>query len=204
MAFNDDATLIATYGTLFYAPVGTPLPKDGAKAFKLNADTVKVDTATSVTPGANQVWTNLGHTSADNKISFSFDGGDATTHNSWARKNLRTTYADSTCTITAKSLQLDGDTLKLIYNGTDEDGGVGVDITKKPQTFSLFLLAQESADDDSDIRFGALFRKVSVTFDGGPDFSDDDFVEQGMTGEVESVAGKKPIVFFEASKMNQS
>ena len=33
----------------------------------------------------------------------------------------------------------------------------------------------------------------------------DDFVEQGMTGEkVESVAGKKPIVFFEASKMNQS
>ena len=47
-------------------------------------------------------------------------------------------------------------------------------------------------------------RKVSVTFDGGPDFSGDDFVEQGMTGEVESVAGKKPIVFFEASKMKQS
>ena len=45
---------------------------------------------------------------------------------------------------------------------------------------------------------------VSATFDGGPDFSGDDFVEQGMTGEVESVAGKKPIVFFEASKMNQS
>ena len=103
MAFNDDATLIATYGTLFYAPVGTPLPKDGAKAFKLNADTVKVDTTASGAPNANQVWTNLGHTSADNKISFSFDGGDATTHNSWARKNLRTTYADSTCTITAKS-----------------------------------------------------------------------------------------------------
>lgn len=87
MAFNDDATLIATYGTLFYAPVGTPLPKDGAKAFKLNADTVKVDTTASDAPNANQVWTNLGHTSADNKISFSFDGGDATTHNSWARKN---------------------------------------------------------------------------------------------------------------------
>lgn len=199
MAFNDDATLIATYGTLFYAPVGTALPAGGAKEFQLNSDTIPVSAG-----GSGNAWKNLGHTSADNKISFSFDGGDATTHNSWARKNLRTTYADSTCTITAKSLQLDGDTLKLIYNGTDEDGGVGVDITKKPQTFSLFLLAQESADDDSDIRFGALFRKVSVTFDGGPDFSGDDFVEQGMTGEVESVAGKKPIVFFEASKMKQS
>lgn len=199
MAFNDDATLIATYGTLFYAPVGTDLPTGGAKEFKLNSDTIPVSAG-----GSGNAWKNLGHTSADNKISFSFDGGDATTHNSWARKNLRTTYADSTCTITAKSLQLDGDTLKLIYNGTDEDDGVGVDITKKPQTFSLFLLAQESADDDSDIRFGALFRKVSVTFDGGPDFSGDDFVEQGMTGEVESVAGKKPIVFFEASKMKQS
>ena len=197
MAFNDDATLIATYGTLFYAPVGTALPASGAKAFRLNSDTIPAGSG-------GGTWKNLGHTSTDNKISFSFDGGDATTHSSWARKNLRTTYADSTCTITAKSLQLDGDTLKLIYNGNDEEGGVGVDITKKPQTFSLFLLAQESADDDSDIRFGALFRKVSVTFDGGPDFSGDDFVEQGMTGEVETVTGKKPIVFFEASKMKQS
>lgn len=196
MAYNDDATLIATYGTLFYAPVGTELPADGAKAFKLNSDTVKAGGTSST-----GVWTNLGHTSSDNKISFSFDGGDATSHNSWARKNLRTTYDDSTCTITAKSLQLDASTLKLIYNGSEEDGGVGVDITKKPQTFALFLLAQEDADDDSNIRFGVLFRKVSVTFDGGPDFTGDDFVEQGMTGEVETVAGKKPIVFFDEDAM---
>lgn len=200
MAFNDDATLIATYGTLFYAPVGTLLPKDGAKGFKLNSDTIP---ALDNTDGSDpkKVWTNLGHTSADNKISFSFDGGDATSHNSWARKNLRTTYADSTCTITAKSLQLDANTLKLIYNGADEDGGVGVDITKKPQSLSLFLLAQEDSDDASKIRFGALFRKASTTFDGGPDFSGDDFVEQGMTAEVENVAGKKPIVFFPESVM---
>ena len=86
MAFNDDATLIATYGTLFYAPVGTLLPKDGAKGFKLNSDTIPSSDNTGGTD-PKKVWTNLGHTSADNKISFSFDGGDATSHNSWARKN---------------------------------------------------------------------------------------------------------------------
>lgn len=192
MAINDKSVHKSTYGTIFYAPVGTALPDNPLEAFKITADEVTVGT------GANQTtWKNLGHTSANNMAELTINPGDANSSDTWIKKNFRTTYGDASAQLSVKALQIDKETLQLVYNGTlGADGGVEVDIAANPKILALVLVAQETPDDTDPAKWLVEMRRTSITPDGGPTLSRDDFVEQGLIAQIEDPGNnKKPLHF---------
>ena len=191
MAINDKAVHKSTYGTIFYSEVGTPLPENPLAAFKIGVDKVTVGSEPQKT------WTNLGHTSAGNMAELTIQAGDANTNDTWIKKNFRTSYGDASASLSAKALQMDKETLQLIYNGTVDNSDVEVDIAANPKILQLVLIAQETPDDTDPAKWGVLLRRTSITPDGGPQFSRDDFVEQGLVAAIEAPGGgQKPIRFL--------
>lgn len=176
MAINEDGVLQLSRGTIFTAPAETPLPGDLTK-FTLDTDKL-------------EQWENLGDLSGNNKVSFSTDGGDATTMSTWRRAKARIIYSDTTGTLTGNSVQLDAATVKTIYNGWDgDDGGIIVSLTRQEQKLALFIL---SYDSNADKYFGIYMPNTSFTWKGLPDFSSDNFTEVSFTAStLDSITLKK-------------
>lgn len=183
---NDKSLIVPNHGTLFIADATNgevALPTDLSK-FSL------------LTKSVDSTWYNIGHTSNDNKLSMSTDGGEATTKATWLVPNARTTYSAITATLTGKSVQGDKNTIKFIYNGTDGANGKGVNISlnKTARKVSLLVLAQ---DDGTGDKFGLYIPNCSFTYDGLPNFSGDNFAEFGFSASIltsttlgESINGK--------------
>lgn len=109
MALDNDAVLKIGVGHFYTATVGTALPTDLRS------------------PGAG--WTEIGHTSVQDILTASSEGGDTTTLRSLQNATLRTSTAARTEAFTMNLLQFDSDSLKLYYgaNATvDGDGNVQV------------------------------------------------------------------------------
>lgn len=168
MAVNDNALVQATRGTLFVAPAETPLPDD------LSQLTLGVDTVGD--------WKNFGHTSNDNKLTWNKDGGDATSHDTWLVAGARTTYASTTLSFTGSSVQVDADTLKLIYNAWVTDSGLIVSSVETVEQKLAFIVL--GFDSGANEYFGTYLPNVSFAYSNLPDFSGDNFVELSFTGTV--------------------
>ena len=182
MAINGDALLQAARGTVFTAPAKTAIPTAGVKQFLLNSGSVKVGTAN--TP----VWDNLGHTSNSNKISFSKDGGDTTTIDTWLMAAARTSTEAPTITVSGASVQGDKATLKKVTGGWDGDhGGVIVPIKPIVQKLALFVLAY---DDGDKLSFGLYLPETDFTFDT-IDLTGDEFAEFSFNAVVKSTDALK-------------
>lgn len=182
MAINGDALLQAARGTVFTAPAKTAIPTAGVKQFLLNSGSVKVGTAD--TP----VWDNLGHTSNSNKISFSKDGGDTTTIDTWLMAAARTSTEAPTITVSGASVQGDKETLKKVTGGWDGDhGGVIVPIKPIVQKLALFVLAY---DDGDKLSFGLYLPETDFTFDT-IDLTGDEFAEFSFNAVVKSTDALK-------------
>lgn len=95
MTLKDNAVLVVDTGNYFVAPVGTAAPAN------LSA------------PGPE--WTNIGHTSLEDILSLSSDGGEATVLGTLQSKNLRTSYSARTEKMTFTLQQFDSDSLKLYF-----------------------------------------------------------------------------------------
>lgn len=189
MAINDNAVYFAEYGTIFYAEPGTALPANGLKGFHLT-DT-EVNSADD-----GKKWKNLGHTSNSNKIEINLEGGESDSFRSWLKSNLKTKKSsDGSMTITANALQMDEETLKLIFNGTDTDNGVGANVNSDPKELAIVVITQETQNSTEPV-FGFHFPKTKVSPSGGPQLNDD-FIEQGLTATVESPGtGKSDFEFL--------
>lgn len=189
MAINDNAVYFAEYGTIFYADPGTALPANGLKGFHLT-DT-EVNSADD-----GKKWKNLGHTSNSNKIEINLEGGESESFRSWLKSNLKTKKSsDGSMTITANALQMDEETLKLIFNGTDTDNGVGANVNSDPKELAIVVITQETQNSTEPV-FGFHFPKTKVSPSGGPQLNDD-FIEQGLTATVESPGtGKSDFEFL--------
>lgn len=184
MAINDNAVYFAEYGTIFYAEPGTALPANGLKGFHLT-DT-EVNSADD-----GKKWKNLGHTSNSNKIEINLEGGESDSFRSWLKSNLKTKKSsDGSMTITANALQMDEETLKLIFNGTDTTNGVGANVNSDPKELAIVVITQETQNSTEPV-FGFHFPKTKVSPSGGPQLNDD-FIEQGLTATVESPGTGKP------------
>lgn len=182
MAINGDALLQAARGTVFTAPAKTAIPTAGVNQFLLNSGSVQVGTAD--TPA----WDNLGHTSNSNKISFSKDGGDTTTIDTWLMAAARTSTEAPTITVSGASVQGDKATLKKVTGGWDGDGG-GVIVPIKPivQKLALFVLAY---DDGDNLSFGLYLPETDFTFDT-IDLTGDEFAEFSFNAVVKSTDALK-------------
>ena len=184
MAINDNAVYFAEYGTIFYAEPGTALPTNGLKGFHLT-DT-EVNSADD-----GKKWKNLGHTSNSNKIEINLEGGESESFRSWLKSNLKTKKSsDGSMTVTANALQMDEETLKLIFNGIDTDNGVGANVNSDPKELAIVVITQETQNSTEPV-FGFHFPKTKVSPSGGPQLNDD-FIEQGLTATVESPGTGKP------------
>ena len=104
-----------------------------------------VDTAPPTNLATLTGWDEIGHTSLEDILAFSSDGGDATTLGTLQKPVLKTAYSPRTESFTFNLAQFDMESLKLYFgsNMASIDGGtsewLGVPLTPAP-TNSAFLL----------------------------------------------------------------
>ncbi|MFF4054613.1 hypothetical protein ACFYZ0_02315 [Streptomyces sp. NPDC001708] len=156
MSLNDNATLVIGSGNYLTAPVGTDLPSD---------------LMVPVSP-----WEAVGHTSLEDILSISSEGGEATTIGSLQNKSLRTKYSARTETIAFTLQQFDVAGLKLYYGSNApilSNGLVGVPSDPVP-TSCAFL----SVFVDGENVFGIYAPKAEI-------YRADDL----SIGDTESLAG---------------
>lgn len=156
MALNDNATLVIGSGNYLTAPTGTDIP---------------TDLLVPVSP-----WEAVGHTSLEDILSITSEGGEATTIGSLQNKSLRTKYSTRTETIAFTLQQFDVPGLKLYYGANAPvlpNGLVGVPDDPIPTTcafLSVFV--------DGENIFGIYAPKAEIY--RGDDLS---------IGDTESLAG---------------
>lgn len=118
----NNATLVVGKGNYFLAPVGTDAPAD------------------LLQPAAP--WENLGHTSIEDILSLTSEGGESTVLGTLQAPQLRTTYSTRTETIRVNLQQWDETGLKLFFGANMADTGdarfVGVPSNPQP-TKAAFL-----------------------------------------------------------------
>lgn len=120
---NDDAVFKIGTGHFYRAAVGTAAPAD-----------------LSTTTG----WDEIGHTSLEDILAFSSEGGDATVLGTLQKKVLKTSYSARTESFVFNLQQFDEESLKLYFGSNMAEistGSIwnGVPLTPTP-TSSAFLL----------------------------------------------------------------
>jgi hypothetical protein len=98
MARSNAAVLIPGTGRIYLAPVGTTAPADP-------------DTA-PIAP-----WGDVGHTSRENGVTITREGGDSEVKGTWQNPNLRERRNPVTWALTFQLHQVDADSLRLYFGG---------------------------------------------------------------------------------------
>lgn len=178
--FNSNATTIPGKGTVLVAAPDTAPPT--------NYLTLDPSTDMSITaPG----WEALGHTSKDNNVSLSKDGGDVTTLGSWWTEVLRSQRAATNWTVTVNSIQIDALTLGLAFGGGTLDTVAGsyevgeITVANK----ALFILIVDVGGN----RLALYIPNTDVSVGDAPDFANDAFFEIQLSATIKAsaVTGKK-------------
>lgn len=156
MARNDNATLVLSAGNYFTGPVGTARPVD----------------LTSV----SAPWEELGHTSLEDILSLTSEGGEATVLGTLQNKTLRTKYSDRSDALNFTLQQFDADSLRLYFGGNmvevDSDFlGIPTNPTPVQSAFLAVFIDAENV-------FAFYAPKAEI-------FRADDF----SAGDAESLAG---------------
>lgn len=123
MALLDNAVLVPNTGNYFTAPVGTEYP-------------------TSLTDPESE-WVNIGHSSMEDILGISSEGGERTILGTLQNKQLRTTTSPRSETFTINLQQFDAESLKLYYgsNSVDVDGGKLIGVPTNPAPTERAFLA---------------------------------------------------------------
>lgn len=150
LALNSAATLVINTGNYFKAPVGTEKPAD------LKAIT--------------EPWENIGHTSLEEIMAITSEGGETTVLGTLQNKQLRTSKSTQTDAFGITLQQFDEAALKLYYgsNATvGADGSVRVPDNPAP-TVCAFLAVFV----DADKVFSIYAPKVEISRGDDLDFAD--------------------------------
>lgn len=114
MALHDDAVLNISTGRLYRAPVATAFPTD--------------------LEDLDPAWLDLGHSSADEIMTWSSEGGESTSLATLQSKTLRTSRTPQIDKMGVVLHQFDVDTLKLFYgsNAVVETAGIATGLLGIP------------------------------------------------------------------------
>lgn len=99
MALVDSAVVLPGTGFIYLAPTGTAAP------------------GSLTSPAAP--WVNLGHTSREDGLTITRDGGDSEVLGTWQNPSLRERRDPTTFAITMVAHQVDNDVLGLYFGGGD-------------------------------------------------------------------------------------
>jgi hypothetical protein len=169
MALNANALILPGRGTVFVGNVDATPPAASSLA--------------AITPAAPPTgYECIGHTSRDNAVAYSKDGGDATQLGSWWDDAIVTTYDPVTWSLTVNSLQVaDSTTLELAFGGGTLDDTAGffefgntVAVDK-----SVFVLMVDGAK-----RLGIYHPNTSVSLGDAPEVATDAFFEIQLAAQL--------------------
>lgn len=185
-----DATkmVIPGRGTVFHAPKNTPCPSNplGPSGFTLTGN-----------PPSG--WTNLGHTSKQNTLAFTKEGGEPEKLGTFLADAQRTIYSDLSWGMTVPALQFDGDVLDMAFNGdfNPETGGYIVPGSVVPVEAALFVYFKDTTG-----ALGFWVPNTVVTLGEAPGTDPANFYElplnvsiQGATSDVIPEVNGVPGIF---------
>lgn len=187
MSVSSTSLVIPANGTVFYAPALTAPPTSplGTNGFKLTAD--------GPTP-----WKNLGHTSKQNTIAFTKEGGDREQLDTFLSDGVRVSQASVSWGFTAAALQFDKENLDLAFNGAfdSKTGGYKV-TTPAPVQAAIFLYFKDSTG-----ALGFWLPNVEIALGDAPSVDTANFFELPLQGSIlaapEATAGAvdgRPVLF---------
>lgn len=166
MSLNSNATVLPGRGTVFFGdPDAAPL------------DYKTVDPADPLTYPDYDL---LGHTSRENTVALSKDGGDTTQHGSWWTAGMRESSEPTQWSWTVNSLQVDRTTLNLAWpGGVVEDGAFWVPESDQSIEKSAFILIE-----DASARMGIYFPRTPMKIGDAPEISVDALFEIQLAGSI--------------------
>lgn len=128
MALNDNAVMVPGKGYFYIAPTGTAAPTGSGE------------------PGGP--WINVGHTSRDEPLTISREGGDRETLGSWQNEALRERIEPTTYQMSFRLLQYDELAHTLYYGGGQVGSGGRFEVPKtpKPQEHALYVVIVDGAN----------------------------------------------------------
>ncbi|MDQ1113932.1 hypothetical protein QE418_003380 [Microbacterium testaceum] len=187
MSASSTSLVIPANGTVFYAPVNTlppkgPLTKDG---FKLSSD-------------GPAPWKNLGHTSKQNTIAFTKEGGDRESLDTFLADSVRVSQSSVSWGFTASALQFDADNLDLAFNGdfNESTGGYKV-TTPAPVQVAIFLYFKDTTG-----ALGFWLPNVEIALGDAPSVDTANFFELPLAGsilaadeEISASVDGRPVLF---------
>lgn len=172
MSVDSTKLVIPGHGTAFFAPVNTAPPASpvGSGGFQLLSDG----------PG---LWKNLGHTSKQNTIAFTKEGGEKETIDTFLADAVRTSSSAVTWGVNIAALQFDENNLKLAFNGDFDAVTGGYTVTSPaPVNVALFLYFQDSTGS-----LGFWLPSVDISLGDAPSVDTASFFEMPLSATILSV-----------------
>ena len=173
MALTDSAVYIPGRGEIFLAPSGTAVPAD-------------LDT-----PAAP--WVNLGHTSRDDGLTITRDGGDVETLGTWQNPSLRERKDPTTYAVTMVAHQVDNDVLGLYFGGGDATGTDVFGVTSSVGTTERAMYVRIV---DGVNEFGIYMPKVSISSEDDMEVDPEGFLSFPLRATVLQQSGENLIEFL--------
>ena len=173
MALNDAAVYVPGTGHVYLAPAATAKP------------------ANLVSPASP--WAELGHTSLDDGLTITRDGGDSNILGTWQNPALRDRRDPVTFAITLTAHQVDNTTLGLYFGGGDlsEAGVFGVNSSTGTTDTAMYV---RIVDGDNEI--GLYLPKVSVSSDDDMEVDPENFLGFPLRATVLQVTGSNLMEFL--------
>lgn len=173
MALSDKAVFIPGQGFCYVAPVGTPKPAD------LNAP--------------DSPWENLGHTSIEDGLTITRDGGDSEVLGTWQNQALRERRDPVVFALTLYLLQISNETLALYFGGGDAstEGVFGVNTNFTPQERALYIRIVDGAN-EADL----YIPKVSIGSDDDVEVDVENFLAFPVRMTVLGVTGSNLMEWY--------
>lgn len=166
MALIDSAVLIPGTGEIYVAPAETVMP-------------------VSLTAPADP-WENLGHTSRDDGLTITRDGGDSETIGTWQNPVLRERRDPTSFAITAFLHQVTNDVLEMYFGPGDVDTADQFGVTSSTATIERALYIRII---DGTNEAGLYVPKVSISSDDDVEIDVEGFLAFPIRATVLQVTG---------------
>lgn len=167
MALDDAAVIVPGTGLVYVAPAGTPVPAD------------KINPASP--------WRDLGHTSIEDGLTITKDGGDSNILGTWRNPALRDRRDPVVFALTVHLLQLSNDTLEMYFGvgDTTVDGVFGVALIPEPVQLAMFI---RIVDGDNEMQ--VYLPKVSVSSDDDVEVDVENFLAFPVRATILGITGQ--------------
>jgi hypothetical protein len=176
MALSDSSVYIPGTGFIYLAPAETVVP------------------ASLTSPAAP--WVNLGHTSLDDGLTITRDGGDSEVLGTWQNPTLRERKDPTTFAITMVAHQVDNTVLSLYFGGGDATGTDSFGVTATTGTTNRAMYVRIVDGDNS---LGLYLPKVSISSEDDVEVDPEGFLSFPLRATVLQVSGENLMEWLAAN-----